>query len=99
MEGSVTLIGSKDGNLVSFKIQDTGIGISKDDQAKIFQKFYRSEDTRARQMSGTGLGLYVSGKLARKIGATLHIESELNKGSTFEIRLPGVKDKTKKGKT
>lgn len=99
MEGSVTLIGSKDGNLVSLKIQDTGIGISKDDQAKIFQKFYRSEDTRARQMSGTGLGLYVSGKLARKIGATLHIESELNKGSTFEIRLPGVKDKTKKGKT
>ena len=76
----------------SFSIADTGIGISKSDQAKIFQKFYRSEDYRTRETGGTGLGLYVAAKLAKKIGTTISVKSRLNHGSTFSFELPADKD-------
>jgi len=87
-EGSVTLsVKSEDGK-VAFSVQDTGIGISKADQAKIFQKFYRSEDYRTRETGGTGLGLYVATKLAKKLKCTIAMTSRLNHGSTFSIELP-----------
>jgi two-component system sensor histidine kinase BaeS len=69
-------------------VKDTGIGISKADQAKIFQKFYRSEDYRTRETGGTGLGLYVATKLAKKLKCTIEMTSRLNHGSTFSIELP-----------
>lgn len=73
---------------VIFSVKDTGIGISKAEHAKIFEKFYRSEDFRTRETKGTGLGLYIVQKLARKVGTQVEIESKLNHGSTFSIRLP-----------
>src|SRR5690606_38709797 len=66
-EGSVTIIARRKGDSVHFAVKDTGIGISRSDQTKIFKKFYRSEDYRIRETNGTGLGLYVSAKLARKL--------------------------------
>lgn len=75
---------------VQFYVRDTGIGISKSDQQKVFDKFFRSEDFRTRQNSGTGLGLYVTMKLTRLIHAEISIESELNKGSTFKIFVPNL---------
>lgn len=77
----------KNGSAV-FSVADTGIGLSKSDQKHIYEKFFRSEDFRTRESSGTGLGLYVTSKLANKIGAKITLESELNKGSTFTITLP-----------
>ncbi len=71
-------------------MSDTGIGISKGDQEKVFDKFFRSEDFRTRQTNGTGLGLYVTMKLARLIHAEIDVESELNKGSTFTIFIPDL---------
>lgn len=68
-----------------FSISDTGIGLSKADQKLIFEKFFRSEDFRTRESSGTGLGLYVTSKLAARINALIDVESTLNKGSTFTI--------------
>ncbi len=69
-------------------VSDTGIGISKYDQKRIFQKFYRSEDYRTRETSGTGLGLYVCKKLAEKLHVKITFESRLNHGSSFGIVIP-----------
>lgn len=79
------------GGIVTFAVSDTGIGISRADQKRIFQKFYRAEDFRTRETSGTGLGLYVAAKLARKLGTTIEVKSRLNYGSTFSISLPLLK--------
>ncbi len=87
-EGTVTLAVKPSGSTVVFTVRDTGIGISKADQAKIFTKFYRSEDYRTRETSGTGLGLYVAAKLAKKLGTDIEVKSRLNHGSSFTIRIP-----------
>lgn len=89
--GSVTVSAKKTPTGTEFAIHDTGIGISKSDQEKIFDKFFRSEDYRTRQNNGTGLGLYVTMKLARLIKAEIAMTSELNKGSTFKISVPNLK--------
>lgn len=87
-EGSVTVIGKRTKDTVTLAVKDTGIGMSRTDQAKIFNKFYRSEDFRIRETSGTGLGLYVSAKLARKLNTKISLTSRINHGSTFSFELP-----------
>jgi len=87
-EGSVTLSVTKKANIVTFMVKDTGIGISKTDQTKVFNKFYRSEDYRTRETGGTGLGLYVAFKLAKKLGCHIELQSRLNHGSSFSFSLP-----------
>ncbi len=89
--GSVTLQSEKKAGGVLFKVSDTGIGISKSDQKKVFDKFYRSEDYRTRESSGTGLGLYVTMKLCKLLQAQISLKSELNKGSTFSIFIPDLR--------
>lgn len=84
-EGSITLRATRKDTSIRFEVKDTGIGISKGDQAKIFHKFYRSEDYRTRETGGTGLGLYVAAKLAKKLGTTIEVKSRLNYGSTFSF--------------
>jgi signal transduction histidine kinase len=88
--GSVTLGAKSDPRGVRFSVSDTGIGISKNDQEKVFDKFFRSEDYRTRQSNGTGLGLYVTMKLARMLHAEISLRSELNHGSTFTIFIPNL---------
>ncbi len=88
--GSVTVGAKAQHNGVEFFVRDTGIGISKGDQAKVFDKFFRSEDYRTRKNSGTGIGLYITIKLAKIIGAQIRMESELNKGSTFTLAVPNL---------
>lgn len=89
-KGSVTITAKPQSNGVIIEVSDTGIGISKSDQARLFEKFFRSEDYRTRKTNGTGLGLYVAAKIAKLINATITLESELNKGSTFRIFLPNM---------
>ncbi len=89
-KGGVAIGARQQPNGVMFYIQDTGIGISRNDQAKIFEKFFRSEDFRTRETSGTGLGLYVTMKLANLIHARIDVKSELNKGSLFTIAFPNL---------
>jgi two-component system phosphate regulon sensor histidine kinase PhoR len=86
--GSITVAAKPDKNGVLFSVTDTGIGMSKTDQEQIFNKFFRSEDYRTRKSSGTGLGLYVTKKLARLIGAEISVDSTLDVGSTFNIFIP-----------
>lgn len=90
-KGTVTLKIKKVEGGVYFGVTDTGNGISKTDQKKVFQKFYRSEDYRTRETGGTGLGLYVAGKLCAKLGTRIKLESRLNHGSTFSFVLTDAK--------
>lgn len=87
-EGSITLHVARKKDEIYFEVKDTGIGISKSDQGKIFNKFYRSEDYRTRETSGTGLGLYVAAKLSKKLGTEIQVTSRLNHGSSFGFSLP-----------
>lgn len=93
--GSVTLHTSKSAQGVEFAVSDTGIGIGKTDLKHIFEKFYRSEDYRTRETSGTGLGLYVVNKLMHKLGTKIEVKSRLNHGSTFSFILPNTAVKPK----
>lgn len=89
-EGSIEICFKNSPKGVIFEIKDTGIGISSSDQKRIFEKFYRSEDWRTRETGGTGLGLYVSSKLAAKMGTKIQVESKLNHGSKFFFELPKI---------
>ncbi len=88
--GSVTIGAVAAENGVQFFVSDTGIGVSKADKERLFDKFFRSEDFRTRKNNGTGLGLYVTMKLARLLHAEIEVESELNKGSTFKVFIPNL---------
>jgi PAS domain S-box-containing protein len=87
-KGQIKIEGKVVGDGIDLSVSDTGYGIDPIEQKKLFTKFFRSEDSRVRQNNGTGLGLYVSLKLARLMGGALSMRSELNKGSTFTLHLP-----------
>lgn len=90
--GQITLaVNSVEGG-TEFSVKDSGIGISASDKAKVFSKFYRSEDYRTRQTGGTGLGLYITHKLGEKLGVHIGFTSRLNHGSTFQVMVPIRKD-------
>ncbi len=90
-EGGITLGVSptKNGG-VRFSVSDTGIGISGSDKKNIFSKFYRSEDFRTRKTRGTGLGLYITLKLAERVHGKIWFDSTLNKGSIFYLEVPPI---------
>lgn len=95
--GGITVSAKADGkDKVIFLIEDTGIGISTSDQKRLFEKFFRSEDYRTRESSGTGLGLYVTMKLAKKLNAEIKVISQLNHGSTFSVSVPSISKSSRK---
>ncbi len=69
-------------------VQDTGIGISPEDQKKIFQKFFRADDPKTREVAGTGLGLNITKALVEMQGGKIWFESVFRQGTTFHITLP-----------
>jgi two-component system sensor histidine kinase ResE len=87
-KGRITIAAYAKPDGVLFEVTDTGIGISMADKQKVFDKFFRSEDFRTRQNTGTGLGLYVTAKLAKLLHAEITLDSELNKGSVFSVFIP-----------
>jgi signal transduction histidine kinase len=91
-EGEITLRVSKvaDGrDWVELAVADTGIGLTVEQQAKLFQEFTQADSLTARRYGGTGLGLALSRKLARMMGGDVTVTSEPGKGSVFTVRLPG----------
>lgn len=96
-EGKITIAAEATENLwdpqgaprvVHMWVQDTGIGISEEDQKKIFQKFFRSEDPKTREAMGTGLGLNITKSLVEFQGGKIWFESEFRKGTTFHFTIP-----------
>ena len=74
--------------VVHLWVKDSGIGISTEDQQKIFQKFFRSEDQKAREVPGTGLGLNITKSLVEMQGGRIWFESEFRQGTTFHFTVP-----------
>jgi adenylate cyclase len=91
-EGQVTLRARKVANgrdFVELAIADTGIGMTPEQQAKLFEEFTQADATTAQRFGGTGLGLAITRKLARMMGGDVTVTSESGKGSVFTARLPG----------
>jgi two-component system, NtrC family, sensor kinase len=91
-EGEVTLRVRKvaDGrDWIEFAVSDTGIGMTAEQQSKLFEEFSQADSSTAQRYGGTGLGLAITRKLARMMGGDVTVESEPGKGSVFTVRLPG----------
>jgi len=73
---------------IIFAVKDSGIGIPRDEQRQIFERFYRASNAKTFDTRGSGLGLYIAAMLAKKIGAHLSFESKEGVGSTFYVHLP-----------
>ena len=90
-EGAVTLRAKKvaDGrHWVELAVADTGIGMTPEQQAKLFEEFSQAEASTAKKYGGTGLGLAITRKLARMMGGDVTVASAPGKGSVFTVRLP-----------
>jgi signal transduction histidine kinase len=79
---------------VELAVADTGIGLTAEQQAKLFQEFTQADSLTARRYGGTGLGLALSRKLARMMGGDVTVTSEPGKGSVFTVRLPAAQTST-----
>src|SRR5262249_1546808 len=77
-----------EGNWVEFAVSDTGIGMTPEQQAKLFEEFTQADSSTAQRYGGTGLGLAITRKLARMMGGDVTVESAPSKGSVFAVRLP-----------
>jgi signal transduction histidine kinase len=70
------------------KVRDTGLGIAPADQARLFEKFFRSQRKELLRERGSGLGLAIVKSIVDQHGGRIHVESRLGEGSTFTVRLP-----------
>lgn len=85
-----------DGENIFLEVRDEGIGISKQDQAKIFEKFYRADDVHDTNIKGSGIGLTLVAHIVEAHGGDVLLESDQGKGTKVEIRLPVKRKKDKK---
>lgn len=88
--GGINLSASVKARQVEIAVIDTGLGIAKNQQTQIFDKFYQVKDYRTANRSGFGLGLYVAKQLAHKLGGQLKVKSRIGFGSTFSLILPKI---------
>ncbi len=86
--GQVTVILNRIDQHALIQVQDTGVGIALEDQARIFDRFYRVEQERSRHTGGSGLGLPIAQAIACIHRGSIQVKSELGKGSVFTLRLP-----------
>ncbi len=88
--GKITVSTSRQNGLVRLDVSDTGMGVPREQIPYIFERFFRAD--AARSTRGAGLGLSIARQIAEAHGGSLAVESEIGKGSTFSIRLPGDRD-------
>ena len=86
--GSITILLKKGKEEIDFAIRDTGIGIPKEEQDRVFSKFFRSSNALRSETSGSGLGLFIAKNIIESHGGKIWFESEENKGTTFYFFLP-----------
>lgn len=82
------MLPSDDKNLTTLYVKDSGLGIPKNQQSRMFEKFFRADNVQSQETTGTGLGMYIAKAITEKHGGKMWFESEENKGSTFYISLP-----------
>jgi PAS domain S-box-containing protein len=87
-EGEIAVALKSVNNSVELSVRDTGVGISEEEQAKVFERFHRIESTRARTYEGTGIGLALVQELVKLHGGTVRLKSSLGAGSTFTVSIP-----------
>jgi signal transduction histidine kinase len=88
--GTVTVTHERVGGDLITHIADTGLGIPKDAEKKLFEKFYRVQTEKTKDITGTGLGLFIVREIIEKMGGTIQVASEEGKGSIFSFGLPVV---------
>ncbi|MFO0968849.1 MAG: ATP-binding protein [Gemmataceae bacterium] len=86
--GKITLRWRAEGQHAILQVEDTGVGIPERDLSRIFERFYRVDKARSRELGGTGLGLSIVKHLVHALGGTVAAEGALGAGSVFSIRLP-----------
>jgi signal transduction histidine kinase len=91
-EGEVALRGRRIRRWIELSVSDTGIGMTSEQQAKLFEEFTQADATTAQRFGGTGLGLAITRKLARMMGGDVTVASEPGKGSVFTVRPPAEAD-------
>ncbi|MFL5664946.1 MAG: PAS domain S-box protein [Ktedonobacteraceae bacterium] len=77
---------------VTIRVHDHGIGIPREQRDKIFERFYRAAGPKQRAIPGLGMGLYIVAEIIKRHGGTITVESEVGKGSTFQVTLPRKRD-------
>ncbi len=86
--GQIMVSAAADGHEVTFTVSDTGIGIPQADQSRIFERFYRVDVARSREVGGTGLGLSIAKHLVEAHGGRIWVDSEIGQGSQFHFTVP-----------
>lgn len=89
-ETPIVVAGSKNDGSIRVTVTDKGIGIKAKDQEKLFQRFYRVENERMKNISGFGIGLYLSSEIIQRHKGKIGVESEEGRGSTFYFTLPAI---------
>ncbi len=87
-DGEIKISIEKTADAIVLSVADNGYGIPKDEQVKIFKKFFRADNIREKETDGNGLGLYMVKEVAEKAGGKIWFESEENKGTTFHVSIP-----------
>ena len=88
--GAVTVGWRRDGDWAVIEVSDTGIGIAAADRKRIFERFFRVDRARSREVGGTGLGLSIVKHLAQAFGGSVAVESQPKRGSVFSVKLPAA---------
>lgn len=86
--GEVTIAWRSDESMAIVEVRDTGIGIATEHLSRVFERFYRVDKARSRELGGTGLGLSIVKHLAQSFGGSVDVESHLGEGTVFTVRLP-----------
>ena len=85
--GSITVRSRSEDQLVFFEVEDNGVGIAKEFQSRIFERFFRVDRARSREVGGTGLGLSIVKHLCQLFGGNVKVKSQIGQGSTFTVHL------------
>lgn len=86
----ISLVPAEEDGFLQVSVADNGLGIAASDQAKLFSRFFRTENARLTDATGTGLGLYIARSLVELHGGRIWFESEIDRGSTFHVTLPAA---------
>jgi signal transduction histidine kinase len=88
--GKITLSAEEVNGRVVVSVEDTGVGIASDDQARIFERFYRVDKARSRELGGAGLGLAIAQWIVHLHKGSITVTSETGRGSVFQVDLPAL---------